>query len=174
MRWQGKLNPRYEPKRNRYRLEISATISKSGDRERKFFATKEAAWEAVRLERKRMDLEGIGQYRSRLQSTTELVDSNNAWKALWAYREKCREAGRLIKLPRLEVLAKRWVREAEKEGRSVTLGQCFDEYRELIKGNASGKTLDSHKYTRNKFAPLLQTLVCNLTAQQIEDVLQDL
>jgi integrase len=172
MRWQGKLIPKYEPKRNRYRLEISATISKSGDRERKFFQTREAAWEAVRLERKRMELEGTGQYRSRLQSTAELIDSNNAWKVLYAYRE--RHFGNHKPLPRLEDLAKRWVREAEKESASVTLARCFGEYRELIKADVSAKTLQCHEYARRKFTPLLQTLVCNLTAQSIEGILQGL
>jgi integrase len=151
-------------------LEVSATISRSGDRERKFFATREAAWEAVRLEQKRIDDEGIGNRRHRL-STDELVDANNAIKVLGLYREK---AGGLVKLPRLETLAKRWVREAEKESASVTLARCFDEYRELIRGNVTKKTLDCHEYARRKFTPLLPLLVCNITTQQIEQALAGL
>jgi integrase len=53
---------------------------------------------------------------------------------------------------------------------SISLGDAFDKYTEL-KAGKSGKYLNEIRYTKGKFEPLLDKMVCDITHNDLEEIL---
>jgi integrase len=147
-------------------VSIPATYSASGRRERKFFATKREAVKFAKDEKFRVDREGR--------------DATSSLSAL--QREAAAKAFALIPdhPPQTIIeIVEKWTRQQKVASASAPLREVFDRYQARGKKgrSRSGATqwlpfrksyLSQLKYARAKVEPLLDVLVANITAAQIE------
>jgi integrase len=154
----AKLKVVYVKSRNRYRVEVPRSLSDTGARRQLFFETKAAAIGAIELLKTKKH--NLGVLASAL-SAPQIAEASQAFKILEPYG-----IGLLDAIRSHIALVKA-------RSSSVTLGQAFDRYAES-RQTRTPKYLREIQYARTTFGPLLDSMICDITASDLEPILDPL
>jgi integrase len=136
-------------------VSVPPTLSATGNRQELFFATKSEAQNACEQLKARRDNFGIS---LNMMSAARIVEAAESYKLLEPYGIGLLDCVR----DHVAILAQR--------ESSVTLGEAFDAFAEVKEGK-SEKYREEIRLAKETFEPLLNRLVCDITAKDIEPLL---
>ena len=159
-----KLTPIFDEDRQRYKVEIPASIAPAGRRTRLFFPHH---WQALKCcQSVRQQLVNFG-LSLKLLNPHDTTDAMAALKLLGDHHAKTGER------QSLQALAEEHVRRWHRLHESVSLGTLFDQYLQTNGTRISAKHQQNLRHTRARFAPLLETQVCEIAAANLERTIAD-
>ena len=160
-----KLIPSYDRKRQRYCLNLPASIAASSKRERRFFQSRQAALKYAESVQSQLTQFGL---------SLQLLDPHQTTDAMAAIKLLADHATRTgSNHPTLRRLAEAYLQRWEEERCSKPLGELFEEYVQANRGRRTAKYLREITYTQRKLTALDRMLVCQITHRNLEACLAE-
>jgi integrase len=155
------LSPVFDKSNLMWRLIIPASISQTGQRQRKWYASRQQAEAAVKQfqhHRKEFGASGGG----KLLEASRLLEATDCWKLLDESGSTPASPGEMRKIILHEVKAR------QERDKSISLDACFDDYlAKLQRQNRSANYFKQYKWCRSYFHWISDKKVSDLTVQDI-------